>query len=125
MYIDYGDREELVIEAEDNYIDYFETEIKNNVLHISMVPDIGITTKEKVKYYLTVKKIDYLATTSAGDINAPDITGSKLKVIVRSAGDIKLKNIDVGDLRINMSSAGDVTFGTFKGDDVPRNQQCR
>jgi len=118
MYIEYGDREELVIEAEDNYINYFEIEIRNNILRVSMESDISINTTKKVKYYLTLKKIEYLATTSAGDIHAPDIFGTKLKVKVSSAGDMNLQDIDVDDLNIDISSAGDVVLGAYKGENL-------
>jgi len=118
MYIEYGDREELVIEAEDNIINYFETKVKNNILKVSLESNININTTEKVKYYLTLKKIEYLATSSAGDIHAPDIQGAKLRVKVSSAGDINLQDIDVEDLDIDISSAGDVDLGVFKGENL-------
>lgn len=118
MYIEFGNKEELTIKAEDNIIDYFEIEMIGETLRIDLKEKISLRPSKPIKYYLTVKSLESLATTSAGDIIAPDFDGDKLKVKVSSAGDIELGNLNINDLEITMSSAGDVTFKTFNGDQI-------
>lgn len=115
MYVEYGERAELTIEAEDNYIDRFETEVKRGILYVDLEKDLSIKTTQKVKYYVTLNHINFLAASSAGDIHAPNIKEDELVLKVSSAGDIDLKNVHADILDVSISSAGDVTLLDFVG----------
>ena len=118
MYVEYGDKAELTIEAEDNYIEYFETRVKRGILYVDLEDDISIKTTCKVKYYLTLNHMEYLATTSAGDIHAPDIKESEVELKVSSAGDIDLGNVHSDKFEVSISSAGDITMTDYSGLDM-------
>lgn len=103
-----GDNEYLAIEADENLHEHILTEVKNGVLHI--YSDASIRNAEMEKAYVTMKDINSVKTTSAGDItgNTP-VKAGKLELSSTSAGSIKLQ-LDVKELSVNLSSSGDMTL---------------
>ena len=52
--IELGDEEELRIEAEENLIPYFDTEVRGGVLVIKQRPNVRLVSRRPVNFYLTV-----------------------------------------------------------------------
>lgn len=108
VYLTQGEKTSVVVETDENIQEYLVTEVKNDVLNIYF--DASILSVEVKKVYVTTKQINYLSTTSSGDIfgQNPFKTGN-LKLNSSSAGDIKVevyaKNVDA-----NGSSSGDITL---------------
>ncbi len=108
-----GDREELIIEAEDNLLEYIETYVEDGVLKIGTEPNINLRTKKPIRYYLTATKLDYLATSSSGDIEAPALKADDFTVKISSSGDIDIEGIEAEEISIGISSSGDVKIDTL------------
>ncbi|OFY59260.1 MAG: hypothetical protein A2V50_08610, partial [Bacteroidetes bacterium RBG_19FT_COMBO_42_10] len=121
----------ISVEADKNLHEYIITEIKDDVLHV--YADANIRKAEKKRVYVTMKEINYLSTTSAGDlIGETPVRTDNLKLNASSAGDIKLevyaKNVEAdisssGDMALtgeadmlegDLSSAGDLNAYNFK-----------
>jgi len=111
--IELGDREKLVIEAEDNLMEYIETYVEDGVLKIGTEPNINLRTKKPIRYFLTAKKLDYLATSSSGDIEAPALKAKDFTVKISSSGDIEIDEIEAEEVSIGISSSGDVKIDTI------------
>lgn len=108
LYIELGREEKLVIKAEDNLLEYFETDVRNGVLTIDTRRNINIRPRKKVSYYLTVKELESITISSSGDIEAPDLKTDRLKFTVSSSGDLKTGELDVESLNVRVSSSGDI-----------------
>ena len=108
VYLKQGDGFKLSVEADENLHDYILTELKGDVLHV--YTDANIRQAESKKVYLTLKEINSISCSSAGDlIGETPVKSDNLDLSASSAGDIKLevyaKNID-----ISISSSGDITL---------------
>jgi len=108
VYLSQGDKLNLVVEADENLHDYIITEVKNGILDI--YTDANIRKAEMKKVYVTLKTINSVSTSSAGDIiGESPVETDDLKISASSAGDIKLE-VYVNNIDANISSSGDVTL---------------
>ncbi len=99
-----GSSESIRVEADDNLHEYIITEIKNNTLHI--YTDANIRNAREMNVYVTMKDIEEISATSAGDVIGKSVINSdELLLSTSSAGDIDLE-VDVQKLTCRISSAG-------------------
>jgi hypothetical protein len=105
-----GNNETITVEAEKNLLQYIKTEIRDNVLHVFVEPNINIRFNSTKKVYVTMKDIYSVKTSSAGDVTGlTPINTTNLKLTTSSAGDIKLEaNATLID--VDISSAGNITL---------------
>jgi len=103
-----GNGESITVEADDNLHEYIMTEIKDNTLKIYL--EASVREVKEMNVYVTMKDIEKVAATSAGDVVAKTVIKSdELTLVTSSAGDIKL-DVDVQKLECKISSAGDITL---------------
>jgi hypothetical protein len=109
-----GKKEKLVIEAEDNLVEYFETGIDNGILEIKTRRFVSLKPKKKVKYHLTLKSLDTVMISSSGDIDAPHVHCREFDIKSSSSGDLTMEGIDAVNVSVKMSSSGDVDIGRLE-----------
>jgi Putative auto-transporter adhesin, head GIN domain len=103
-----GDKNSITVEADENLHEYIITEIKDGRLHV--YTDANIRNAEMKRIYVTMKEVDYVGSTSAGDvIGLTPVKSDRLKVSATSAGDVKLE-VYARELDVHGSSAGDITL---------------
>ena len=85
LHIDLGSDEALRIEAEDNILEYIQTDVRNENLIIRMRENVNIHTTRSVDYYLTVKTLDAIEISSSGDIIAPSFEAERFSVSISSS----------------------------------------
>lgn len=118
-----GAKESLRIEAEDNLIEYFKTEVSGETLRIGHRGRIKLDNSEPVNYYLTVISLDNIKISSAGDIRAPDLEATQFSINIGSSGNLKMGELNADSLEVNIGSAGnvDITGGQVKTQNVTIN----
>ena len=100
--------ESIAVEADENLHEYIITEIKDGILHV--YTDANIREAEMKRVYVTMKEINSLITSSAGDvIGETPVKTDKLELSASSAGDIKLE-VYAKEIEANISSSGDITL---------------
>ncbi|NMC38670.1 MAG: DUF2807 domain-containing protein [Bacteroidales bacterium] len=108
VYLKQSDNHYIAVETDQNLHEYIITEVKNGVLHV--YTDAQIRKAEEKKVYVTLKEINYISTSSAGDvIGETPVRAHKLKLSASSAGDIKLETF-VNEIEADLSSSGDMTL---------------
>lgn len=108
VYLKQGDKESIVVEADENLHEYIITEIKGDVLNV--YSDVNIRDAEMKRVYVTMKNITSLKTSSAGDlIGETPIKTDNIEIGASSAGDIKAE-IYARHAEIDISSSGDITL---------------
>lgn len=112
--IEIGDEESLRIEAEDNLMDHFKTEVRSGTLRIRHADRIRIDNEEPVNFYLTVKSLDSIKISSAGDVVAPDLEADQFSIHIASSGDFEMGDLIADELTIKIESAGDVSISGGK-----------
>jgi len=106
VYLTQGQKESITVEADDNLHEYIITEIKDNTLKV--YSKANIRKAEAKKVYVTIKDVEKLSASSAGDLYGETLIKSdELFLSASSAGDIKLK-IEVNRLECKISSSGDI-----------------
>jgi len=108
VYLKQGDNQNIVVEADENLHEYIITEVKGGVLHVYTEANIRDAEKERV--YVTMKEINKVETSSAGDIvGESPVRSERLELSASSAGDINLE-IYAKEVNIDLSSSGDMTL---------------
>ena len=106
VYLTQGNKESITVEADDNLHEYIRTEIKNNTLKV--YSDANIRKAKAKKVYVTIKDVEKISASSAGDIFGENtIKTNELSLSASSAGDIRL-SVVVDILNCNISSSGDI-----------------
>jgi hypothetical protein len=109
LHIEVGDAESLRIEAEDNLMDYLETEVLNGSLRIGTQEDIRLDATKPVRYYLTVTGLDTIVISSSGNIEMGELEADALEVDISSSGDLDIASGQVKAQNVTISSSGNYT----------------
>jgi len=108
VYLKQGDNVTVTVEADENLHEYILTEVRGGVLNV--YTEYNIRDAERKRVYVTMKEINSVKTTSAGDvIGETPISTDRLELTASSAGDIKLET-HAKDIDIDISSSGDISL---------------
>lgn len=104
-----GDKEEIVIEAEDNILPLITTNVTAGKLVISTRPNTSIGASQRVRYTLTVKSMDTLVLAGSGNIKVVGtLKGRDVTVKIAGSGDITIEDVQASDLFVDISGSGSV-----------------
>lgn len=107
VYLSQGDREGIVVEADENLHEYIITEIKDGILRIYF-DNISIRDATRKRVYVTIRSVRSLKTSSAGDIiGETPVKSEDISLESSSAGNIKVE-LYARDVKVNISSSGDI-----------------
>ncbi len=112
LFIQIGDEESLVIEAEDNLLDAITSEVRSGRLILGTEPGVNLHTTRPIRYYLTVRSLRSLSVFSSGDIDAPALEAERFDIRVSSSGDVSIEELNAGRLEVDITSSGDVRIET-------------
>ncbi|HEX7493217.1 MAG TPA: head GIN domain-containing protein [Bacteroidales bacterium] len=108
VYLKQGNNESVSVEADENLHEYIITEVRGGILDV--YSEYNIRDAERKRVYVTIKEVNSVRTTSAGDVlGETPIKSDRLELSASSAGDIKLEVI-AKDIDIDISSSGDMTI---------------
>jgi len=108
VYLKQGDNVSVTVEADENLHEYILTEVRGGVLNV--YTEYNIRDAEKKRVYVTMKEVNSVKTTSAGDvIGETPINSDRLELSASSAGDIKLET-PAKNISADISSSGDISL---------------
>jgi hypothetical protein len=108
VYLKQGNNEAVSVEADENLHEYIITEVRGGILDV--YSEYNIRDAERKRVYVTIKEVNSVRTTSAGDVfGETPIKSESLELSASSAGNIKLE-VNAKDIDINISSSGDMTI---------------
>ena len=110
LIIEMGDQESLRIEAEDNLLQYFQTTVSGGVLTIETEPGVSINARKPVRYFLTVKSMESIRTSSSGNVSATALDTGNLTVEITSSGEVELASLAASSLEVRLSSSGNLSI---------------
>jgi len=118
--IEVGERESLRIEAEDNLIQYFETEVRNGTLEIGIRDGVNLNSTRPVRFYLTVEELDTVVLSGSGNIEAPDLEAQRFSVTISGSGDVEMGDLSADILNVTISGSGnlDIAGGRVEEQDI-------
>jgi hypothetical protein len=112
-----GSKEEVKIEAEDNLQELFEVKNEGSKLVVGMKKDVNISSKKKMKVYITFKKLKGIDIKTVGDVSTDgSLSFDDLKLDNKSVGNVDL-NFTAKSVSIDNKSVGNIKL-QGKADDV-------
>jgi len=119
--IEVGNIESLRIVAEDNLMDFIETEVHAGELKIKSRPNVNLKTTATIRYYLTVIDLNKISIYSSGDIQAPDLKAKNFSITVGSSGSLDMGDLEAETLNVDIFSSGNVKIGVLKANTLDVN----
>lgn len=118
LHIEVGRREALRINAEDNLIRYFVSEVGDGMLTIGTREGINLDPRRPVVFYLTVKDLDTVEVAGSGDVEVPSLKGPRLSLAVLGSGDIEAENLEVGRVEMRLAGSGNVEIWNLQANSM-------
>jgi len=107
--VQFGDKEEITIDAEDNILPLITTEVKGGRLVIGTKPGVSIGMTRGVRYTLTLRKLDTVTLTGSGDIQVQGALDARdVTVRILGSGDITLDEVRSNDLVAEILGSGSI-----------------
>ncbi len=115
LYIEIGEETSLRIEVEDNLIDYIETEVRGDVLHIETRRGVSLRPREAIEFYLTVPTLESLSISGTGSAEAPDLESKRFSATVSGTGDVQIESLDVNTAELEITGTGGAEIACLQG----------
>jgi hypothetical protein len=113
-----GDQEGVVVETDDNLMQYITVEVRDGVLHLdtrNRVEPASIKPTEGIRFTVTFKTLEGIAVSGAGDATADVVEADRFDIAVSGAGDITVGRLKTGALNVAVSGAGDLSLAGEAG----------
>jgi hypothetical protein len=110
VYLLMGSTESLRIEAEENLLEYIETDVTAGRLVIETRRGIRLQTTRPINYYLTVDDLKTIVISSSGDVEAEDLQSESVSVTTSSSGNLSIGSLDCTSLDVEISSSGNAAI---------------
>jgi len=114
--IELGQEEQLLIEAEDNLIPYFETEMRGGILVISQRPNVRLVSNRPVNFYLTVRRLETIELSASGDVAAPSLEAEDFSTTLTGSGDMRMGDLEAEAVKVRLTGSGDLRMGNLDAD---------
>jgi hypothetical protein len=121
MDVSLGSSESLRIEADDNLLQYIQTDVSGGRLVIKTRQGITLQPVRPIKYHLTVLRLNSLGISSSGDITVPDLKSDDFSITISSSGNLTMKQLDCSSLRVQISSSGDTSISALNAKSISVN----
>ncbi len=109
VYVTLGDAEKLVVETDDNLLQYIEADVYGDELRLGCKEKIISGT---MNFYVTAKELEFLEIDGPGAILADSLIKSEAIIAkVNGSGEIHLKNVAADEFGAQINGSGDVTVG--------------
>lgn len=108
LHISMGDATSLRVEAQDNLMEYIETDVRGDTLVIHTPDGVNVQGTRPLQYYLTVEELEGIEISSSGDIQAGDLTSTSFSIVISSSGDVSVDRLDCSTLNVKISSSGNL-----------------
>ena len=106
VYITQGNKEKIIVEADENLHDIIKTEINDGILKIYSEKNIWRAKARKV--YVTIKDLNLLKATSGSDVYSKDvIKANEISITATSGADIKI-TINAVSVETGATSGSDI-----------------
>ena len=106
-----GDRQSVLVEAEDNLLPALKTQVHSGVLEVVYESSSRkhINPTEPVKIMIVVKDLNEMNLTSAVDLVIEGFQAEDLKLSLSGAGNARLTNVSLRNLSVSLSGAGSMS----------------
>ena len=104
--IEQGDDESLEITAEDNILDYLESNVRGSRLTLDTKEFIEIYPTKEITYHLTVKDLSYVGIDGSGAVEMNDLETNDLSIGISGSGKFGVEDLSADTLDADISGSG-------------------
>ncbi len=110
LVVEFGDTEALTIEAEENIMDYIQTNVVGQELIIKLEEGRNYHPTEPIKFYLTVIELDELEVSGLGNVELPEIEATDFFIQIGGGGAVDIDRLDAKLFKLEVEGLGDLTI---------------
>jgi len=114
LHIELGDEEKLLIQAEDNLLEYIDCEVQAGSLNIGFRSGYNLDPQEPIHYFLTVKRLDSISVSGLANADAPSLQADNFKILISGSGNVELQGLQADQLEVHISGLGSLAIGEGK-----------
>jgi hypothetical protein len=109
-----GGTQSLVVETDDNLLEYIETRIENDVLILGIKEDAprSLEPSDTIRFEVVTQNLEAVRLSGAGDIQVGDVQEKDFEVNVSGGGNVSLSALDAERLDLLISGAGKINLST-------------
>lgn len=105
--IEQNGQEDLVIEADDNLLQYIKTSVKGDTLYISVEPNlINLYPSQTIRYSLDVDTLTHVTLNGVGEIHAGNLVASHLDFDLNGSGNIFVAALKTQTTKLDLDGSG-------------------
>ncbi|MEM8857458.1 MAG: head GIN domain-containing protein [Chloroflexota bacterium] len=117
-----GDETSVVIEAEDNLMEYIKTSVRGDELIINIQSRRPLLPTEPLKFYVTTPNIEGVSIDGLGALTAEEIDTDSIEIEINGSGSAMIDDLDADSLAIDIDGLGSVELaGEVENQDVDIN----
>jgi hypothetical protein len=116
LHVEFGEQEELRIEADKNLLRYIESEVRGGRLVIRHRRGLALRPRQSIEYYLTVNSLDAVKVSGAGNVSLPDFEAGRFTVEISGAGNVEIEELRAEALNVRISGAGNVEIEELRAE---------
>ncbi len=120
LHVQFGETEQLRVEAEENLLEYIEVEVEEGLLEIRDRENVNLLPTEGIYYYLTLKELDTVRISGLGNVQLPDLEATEFLVEISGGGNIDVDNLKSDQITVVISGLGDLSIadGEVESQDI-------
>ena len=100
--------ESLRIEAEDNLMQFLETDVEGQTLKLSVRKGINVVPTQGIFYYLTVKDLENIAVNGLGNVDFSDLNSHRFEPGINGGGEINAQSLVTPNLDVAINGLGNL-----------------
>jgi hypothetical protein len=112
LFIQQGREESLRVEAEDNLIQYFASEVVDGMLKIGLRGRVGMNTRQTMRFYVTARDLDTIIVSSLATVTAPALKTAQLTVRVGDGGRVKIETLMADRLVVHVDGLSSLSIAS-------------
>lgn len=110
LVVEQGESTSLRIEAEDNFMEYIDSEVEDDTLIIGWEEGTIPITSERIFYYVTVEDLEALTLSGAGNVEVAALETGALRINLNGTGDLDFDDLTAETLDVELSGAGSLSI---------------
>jgi hypothetical protein len=111
--IEQGGAESLTVTADENLLNYVETEVRGSTLVLGQKNGARLSPSRDIVFKVTLRKLDSLDLAGSGDVEARGVQSAKMKIDLSGSGEISAEGA-ADDLDISISGSGRLRSDSLK-----------
>ena len=107
LYIEQGESEALIVEAEPRVLPKVRAVVKDRTLVIDLTDNVS--TQQPLRYHLRVKGLRAIVSEASGEISVGRLQTEQLDVLLNGSGTLKVAGLVARRLRLRMTGSAEVS----------------